>query len=224
MWFRSMALKVRWHSEEVQNMWPLACHKLRVTNHLQLFLDTQLLTPSQPLSSTSQYIESGSVSSISNSFNDHNSDIDASPLSNGSRKRKRQDSSDKMLTAVPVPLKKDGTPKIPILLPALTIHSLGVIAYNRPKYHTKNCIFPIGYKSSRMFASIEPHDELVEYVSTILDGGDDPIFQVSLKDMPHVVFRAATISAAWLQVQNGRSTWLLVRLLMHLLTTKNEIL
>ena len=57
-----------------------------------------------------------------------------------------------------------------------------------------------------MFASIEPHDELVEYVSTILDGGDDPIFQVSLKDMPHVVFRAATISAAWLQVQNGRST------------------
>jgi hypothetical protein len=43
----------------------------------------------------------------------------------------------------------DGKPLMPIVAKGATIHNLGVIVHDRPSYHSKNYIWPVGYRSTR---------------------------------------------------------------------------
>jgi hypothetical protein len=77
-------------------------------------------------------------------------------------------------------IKRDehGKPVFPIKAKGATIHDLGVVVYDRPNYHIKSYIYPVGFKSSRKMPSIKHPGEYIDYYSEILDGGSKPIFQV----------------------------------------------
>ncbi|KAJ8030094.1 Transforming growth factor beta regulator 1 [Holothuria leucospilota] len=53
---------------------------------------------------------------------------------------------------LPIPLQPSADPIFPIELSNLTVQSLGVIKFDRPKYHDKNHIYPPGYTSQRLYA------------------------------------------------------------------------
>lgn len=64
-----------------------------------------------------------------------------------------------------------GKPIFPIVLGSLTVHSLGEIISDRPGYHTINNIFPVGFCSSRYYASMQQIGKKCLYTCKILDGG-----------------------------------------------------
>jgi hypothetical protein len=73
------------------------------------------------------------------------------------------------------------------LSPALTIERLGRIEYIRPAYHAPRALYPIGYAATRR-APPEAGGRL--WRCEIVDGGDAPIFRVS------VVMSASASAAA----------------------------
>lgn len=55
----------------------------------------------------------------------------------------------------PVPMDDEGKkPILPIQLRGLTIHNLGNIAADKPKFHAKRYIWPVGFKSGRIYSSM----------------------------------------------------------------------
>ncbi|XP_068217008.1 transforming growth factor beta regulator 1 [Palaemon carinicauda] len=97
-------------------------------------------------------------------------------------KSRRSSSSKPKRLCPPITLDSAGRPIFPITLGPLTIHSLGEIVSEREAYHTEQCIYPVGFCSSRMYASL--HDPLrpVLYTCKILDGGHSPRFEVVCED------------------------------------------
>jgi len=69
--------------------------------------------------------------------------------------------------------------------------------WDRPNFHSRNYIWPVGYKSTRKFPSISNPGEYVTYTSEIIDGGSGPIFQVTPSDDPSLVIKHATSSGVW---------------------------
>jgi hypothetical protein len=59
----------------------------------------------------------------------------------------------------PVPVDEQGRPIFPINLRGLTIHSLGKVVWDRPKFHAKRYIWPVGFKSSRTYSSMTELDK-----------------------------------------------------------------
>ena len=57
----------------------------------------------------------------------------------------------------------------------LTIVSIGRVS-NLPAYNTKFNIYPIGYKSIRIYPSTKDHTQKVKYYCEVLEGKDKPIF------------------------------------------------
>ncbi|XP_047470254.1 transforming growth factor beta regulator 1-like [Penaeus chinensis] len=82
----------------------------------------------------------------------------------------------------PITLDSAGRPIFPITLGPLTIHSLGEIVSEREAYHNEHCIFPVGFCSSRMFASLRDPLKPVLYTCKIVDGGPIPRFEVVCED------------------------------------------
>jgi hypothetical protein len=80
------------------------------------------------------------------------------------------------------------------------IHSIGVVAWDREAYHTQRYIFPIGFKSERMYSSTTDAKKKVKYECEILDGGDFPLFRVVAEDRPGVVFEANSASGVWKKI------------------------
>ena len=68
---------------------------------------------------------------------------------------------------------------MPIQLRGLTIENLGTVVYDRPKFHAKRYIWPVGFKSSRMYASITTLDQRCLYTSEIVDRGEEPGFLIT---------------------------------------------
>ncbi|KAL6064802.1 F/Y-rich N-terminus-domain-containing protein [Balamuthia mandrillaris] len=100
---------------------------------------------------------------------------------------------------VPVKRDKEGNIKFPIVIGGLKVYSLGSIVWDRKKFHAKRYIWPVGYKSTRVYPCMDDPSLKCVYTSEILDGKDGPLFRVS----PSVggrVITASTASGAWTEI------------------------
>ncbi|XP_054720245.1 transforming growth factor beta regulator 1-like [Uloborus diversus] len=98
-------------------------------------------------------------------------------------KKKKVSATDKRLVA-PIPLDVAGRPIFPILLGPLTIHSLGVIIHDRPGFHTEQCIYPVGFCSSRIYSSMKNPLLQCLYQCTVTDSPIGPRFEITPEDDP----------------------------------------
>ncbi|XRB03887.1 transforming growth factor beta regulator [Pycnococcus provasolii] len=98
----------------------------------------------------------------------------------------------------------DGKPVYPIrITDRVTIESLGEIVWERDSFHNERHIFPVGYKSSREFASRVDPNGRTYYDSEILDGGDTPLFRVTPRDAPHLRVERESASGVWVAIANA---------------------
>ncbi|KAF2364591.1 FY-rich N-terminal [Trinorchestia longiramus] len=78
----------------------------------------------------------------------------------------------------PITLDSAGRPIFPIVLGPLTIHSLGEIVSDRPAYHRNHVIYPVGFCSSRTYASVKSPRLPATYTCKISEGGHVPRFEL----------------------------------------------
>ena len=106
-------------------------------------------------------------------------------------------------------------PTLPwVLSSSLTIERLGRIEYIRPTYHAPRALYPIGYSATRR-APAEAGGRL--WRCEIVDGGDAPIFRVSVVSdggaagaakvlaMPAAVFEAGHPTDAWYKMAEAEA-------------------
>eukprot|EP01107_Rhizomastix_libera_P017617 TRINITY_DN8612_c0_g1_i1.p1 TRINITY_DN8612_c0_g1~~TRINITY_DN8612_c0_g1_i1.p1 ORF type:complete len:316 (+),score=81.55 TRINITY_DN8612_c0_g1_i1:159-1106(+) len=98
-----------------------------------------------------------------------------------------------------LPRDENGKPVMPIQLRGFTILSLGKIVTDKPKFHSKRYIWPVGFKSTRSYMSTKELDKRCMYTNEILDDGEEPKFKVSCDDGSDPVI-GATSSGAWAEV------------------------
>ncbi|KAM4650581.1 transforming growth factor beta regulator 1 isoform 1-T2 [Discoglossus pictus] len=84
----------------------------------------------------------------------------------------------------PIPLDPSGRPVFPIVLGGLTIYSLGEIISDRPGFHDKDAIYPVGFCSTRVYVSMRNHNQKCLYTCQIKDGGAGPQFEIVPEDDP----------------------------------------
>lgn len=77
-----------------------------------------------------------------------------------------------------IPLDIHGRPIFPIQLGDLTVYSLGEVVSDRIAYHTEDLIYPVGYCSTRVYASLRDARTKSLYTCKILDGGPKPRFEI----------------------------------------------
>ncbi|OXU31590.1 hypothetical protein TSAR_010252 [Trichomalopsis sarcophagae] len=77
-----------------------------------------------------------------------------------------------------IPLDVHGRPIFPISLGDLTVYSLGDVVADRIAYHTEDLIYPVGYCSTRVYASLKDARMKSLYTCKILDGGIKPRFEI----------------------------------------------
>jgi len=93
----------------------------------------------------------------------------------------------------------EGKPILPILAKGSTITELGIVVYDRPAYHSRNYIWPVGFKSTRKLPSIKNIGETTLYISEVVDGGSSPLFRITAMDYPELVLQHATSSGVWVE-------------------------
>ncbi|XP_052773568.1 transforming growth factor beta regulator 1-like [Mya arenaria] len=101
-------------------------------------------------------------------------------------KPKKSKSSTSKHAVPPLPLDGLGRPIFPLQIGDLTVHSIGEIVPDRPGFHTSNSIFPVGYCSTRLYASLKALDKQCLYTCKISDGGNGPMFEIVPDDDPKV--------------------------------------
>ncbi|KAM9801354.1 transforming growth factor beta regulator 1 [Neosynchiropus ocellatus] len=99
-----------------------------------------------------------------------------------SKKRKLADGSRKLVQ--PIPLDSSGRPVFPIVLGGLTVYSLGEIITDRTLFHDEFAIYPVGFCSTRVFASMKNPEQQCLYTCQIKDGGAGPQFEIVPEDDP----------------------------------------
>nr|XP_019950837.1 PREDICTED: transforming growth factor beta regulator 1 isoform X1 [Paralichthys olivaceus]XP_019950838.1 PREDICTED: transforming growth factor beta regulator 1 isoform X1 [Paralichthys olivaceus]XP_019950839.1 PREDICTED: transforming growth factor beta regulator 1 isoform X1 [Paralichthys olivaceus] len=99
-----------------------------------------------------------------------------------SKKRKLMDGSRKLVQ--PIPLDSSGRPVFPIVLGGLTVYSLGEIITDRMLFHDECAIYPVGFCSTRVFASMKNADQQCLYTCQIKDGGTGPKFEIVPEEDP----------------------------------------
>lgn len=93
-----------------------------------------------------------------------------------------------------------------VISTSLKLQSLGVIKPG-PFYHSEHNLFPVGYKSLRVYASIFNKGEKAEYTCEIIDGGDKPLYRVtSSEDPDHPIVR---VSLFYKLKKLGKLYWML---------------
>ncbi|KAG0365221.1 choline dehydrogenase 7 [Mortierella sp. AD032] len=102
---------------------------------------------------------------------------------------------------VPLKTNTDGSLSYPIVVGKGTneviIENMGRIVWNGRGYHNHRYIFPVGFRSKKQYTSLSDTSKKTYFISEILDGGEQPIFQITLEDMPEKVFRHSSSSGAW---------------------------
>ena len=96
---------------------------------------------------------------------------------------------------------KDST-ELPLQIGTVQVFELGELVTsgaNTGQYHTANHLFPVGYRSNRMYTSVQDPTAKVKYTSEILEGPQGPVFRVT-HEGGFPIFEAASSSAVWLQV------------------------
>ncbi|ORZ26877.1 hypothetical protein BCR41DRAFT_177842 [Lobosporangium transversale] len=102
---------------------------------------------------------------------------------------------------VPLPTNPDGSLNYPIVVGKGTneviIENMGRIVWQGRGYHNHRYIFPVGFRSKKQYTSLSDTSKKTYFINEILDGGEQPIFQITLEDMPEKVFRHSSSSGAW---------------------------
>ncbi|KAG3286848.1 transforming growth factor beta regulator 1 [Ictidomys tridecemlineatus] len=98
------------------------------------------------------------------------------------KKKKMEGGARKLVQ--PIALDPSGRPVFPIGLGGLTVYSLGEIITDRPGFHDENAIYPVGYCSTRVYASMKCPDQKCLYTCQIKDGGVQPQFEIVPEDDP----------------------------------------
>ncbi|GJJ75935.1 hypothetical protein EMPS_08293 [Entomortierella parvispora] len=102
---------------------------------------------------------------------------------------------------VPLKTNPDGTLNYPVVVGRGTneviIENMGRIVWNGRGYHNHRYIFPVGFRSKKQYTSLSDTSKKTYFISEILDGGEQPIFQITLEDMPEKVFQHSSSSGAW---------------------------
>ena len=133
----------------------------------------------------------------------------------GGGKRKRIVKTAEAAAATPrkvvaFPMDEGGRPILPITVGVVTLHATGTVVHDRPTFHNKRYIWPIGYHSSRPYLSLygeapeagtgPQQQPQITYHSRILDGGAGPIFEVVSDEDPHQRYQSSTPTGAWTAV------------------------
>nr|XP_006642297.2 PREDICTED: transforming growth factor beta regulator 1 isoform X1 [Lepisosteus oculatus] len=100
-----------------------------------------------------------------------------------SKKKKLAEGGSRKLVQ-PIPLDSSGRPVFPIVLGGLTVYSLGEIITDRLHFHDENAIYPVGFCSTRMFASMKSPEQQCLYTCQIKDGGSGPQFEIVPEEDP----------------------------------------
>ncbi|XP_076850639.1 transforming growth factor beta regulator 1 [Brachyhypopomus gauderio] len=100
-----------------------------------------------------------------------------------SKKRKGPEGGARKLVR-PIPLDSTGRPVFPIVLGGLTVYSLGEIITDRALFHDENAIYPVGFCSTRVFASTRSPEQQCLYTCQIKDGGQGPQFEIVPEEDP----------------------------------------
>ncbi|KAF9201096.1 transforming growth factor beta regulator 1 [Haplosporangium sp. Z 27] len=87
-----------------------------------------------------------------------------------------------------------GRPRAVVPLPT---NPDGRIVWQGRGYHNHRYIFPVGFRSKKQYTSLSDTSKKTYFINEILDGGEQPIFQITLEDMPDKVFRHSSSSGAW---------------------------
>ncbi|XP_038363328.1 transforming growth factor beta regulator 1 isoform X2 [Canis lupus baileyi] len=103
-------------------------------------------------------------------------------LKKTSKKKKMEGGARKLVQ--PIALDPSGRPVFPIGLGGLTVYSLGEIITDRPGFHDESAIYPVGYCSTRIYASVKCPDQKCLYTCQIKDGGMQPQFEIVPEDDP----------------------------------------
>ncbi|KAI1893448.1 hypothetical protein AGOR_G00123830 [Albula goreensis] len=100
-----------------------------------------------------------------------------------SKKRKVMEGGARRLVQ-PIPLDSSGRPVFPIVLGGLTVYSLGEIITDRVHFHDESAIYPVGFCSTRVFASMKNPEQQCLYTCQIKDGGAGPQFEIVPEEDP----------------------------------------
>jgi hypothetical protein len=151
--------------------------------------------------SASQSLLSSSVLSSSVAALD-----DSASMPPPSKKRKREETTCVALEDVPRD-KGTGQAKMPIpLAGGVTLLELGTVDAVHEKFHNNRYIFPIGYKSKRMYWSFVEPTRRVAYIQEIRSvaaktkqGTDttEPLFVLTCEDAPDQPLSSSTPSGVW---------------------------
>jgi hypothetical protein len=81
----------------------------------------------------------------------------------------------------------------------LTLVSAGEIR-PLPAFQSDHNLFPVGYKSERIYQSMFEKGKKALYTCEILDGGDRPIFKVTSSEDPENPIIRDTTTACWVYI------------------------
>ncbi|KAI8996824.1 hypothetical protein BDB01DRAFT_768661 [Pilobolus umbonatus] len=92
---------------------------------------------------------------------------------------------------------EDGNYILPAEVDSWTVLSLGSVIWDRAAFHNQRYIYPVGYRVKKWYRSmVDPHSD-TQYTCEILDGGDEPIFQLNADDNPNECWRGPTPTTVW---------------------------
>lgn len=103
----------------------------------------------------------------------------------------------------PIQVDQNGRPIFPIEIGPLSIYSIGEIVNDRPLYHTRKYIFPVGYCSTRLCSGTTSADQQHLYTCKIVDDGYSPRFEISPEDSPETIFSSHTITDTYSNFQSN---------------------
>jgi len=155
---------------------------------------SSMLSPRDGLSSSSQDEGASDRSSVKIKTKLKGIPMDESADESHKPKRKRPGTASRKKVQ-PIHLSEEGVPLFPITLGTLTVYDLGEIVHDRPGFHSERYLWPVGYRSSRLYPSMNDPDHRVQYYCAIKDGGSDPTFEVIPEDEPDKPITAVTATA-----------------------------
>ncbi|OBZ88244.1 Transforming growth factor beta regulator 1 [Choanephora cucurbitarum] len=92
---------------------------------------------------------------------------------------------------------EDGSYILPAEVDSWTVLNLGTVIWDKAAFHNQRYIYPVGYRVKKWYRSmVDPHSD-TQYTCEILDGGDEPIFQLNADDNPAECWRGPTPTTVW---------------------------
>lgn len=111
-----------------------------------------------------------------------------------------------VLKVIQVPFDAEGRAILPLSLNMITVQSLGEVVFDRPAYHNKRYILPVGFTTKRSYFSVTAPESSCYYLSTILDNGPAPLYQVTPEGHPEMAFQSASTTGAWAAVAKAAAS------------------